>query len=248
MRASKNDKPWGILFWVSIWQIAALMIHNRILLVSPVEVVGRIARLLVDQTFWHSIILSSFNIMSGFFIAMAGGLVLAAAASRIHLLYVIIEPLVKAMRSIPVASFIVLALILFSSKYLSVFVAFTVAFPIIFQSVFDGIAMKSEALHELTTVFRIPYLRGVRYLGFFEILPVLKTACKTTVGMSWKAGVAAELIGIPKSSIGEQLQQAKVYLETGELFAWTVVIILLSLVFDRLINGVLKGIQKILLF
>jgi len=62
--------------------------------------------------------------------------------------------------------------------------------------------------------------------------------------LAWKAGVAAELIGYPAGSMGEQLYYSKFFLETDTLFAWTVVIIILSVSFEKLFLLLLKLIFK----
>ena len=58
--------------------------------------------------------------------------------------------------------------------------------------------------------------------------------------MSWKAGVAAEVIGVVGGSIGEKLYEAKIYLQTGDLLAWTVVIVALSALFERAVLALLR--------
>ena len=66
-------------------------------------------------------------------------------------------------------------------------------------------------------------------------MPFFHAACRISLGLCWKAGVAAEVIGMPRGSVGERLQQAKVYLDTPDLFAWTLVIVALSLTFEKLV-------------
>ena len=89
-------------------------------------------------------------------------------------------------------------------------------------------------LLEMAEVFDIPESVRIRYIYVQQVLPFFRTGCSVGLGLCWKAGIAAEVIGIPDGSIGEQLYEAKVYLNTPDLFAWTVVIIVISLVFERL--------------
>ncbi len=144
-------------------------------------------------------------------------------------------PVMLTVKSVPVASFIILALIWFSSANLSVLISFLMVLPIIYTSVLDGIRSVDRQLLEMAQVFRIPGLRVVRYIYVPQVMPFFYPACSVALGMSWKAGAAAEVIGIPRGSIGERLQQAKVYLDTPDLFAWTLVIVAASLFFEKIV-------------
>ena len=112
--------------------------------------------------------------------------------------------------------------------------------PIIYTNVLGGIRSVDKALLEMAEVFRISRLHVVRFIYLPQIMPFFYSACSVSLGLAWKAGVAAEVIGIPKGSIGERLQQAKVYLDTPDLFAWTFVIVLMSLAFEKLILAIVK--------
>ena len=71
--------------------------------------------------------------------------------------------------------------------------------------------------------------------------------CSVALGICWKSGVAAEVIGLPDGSIGDALYRAKITLSTGELFAWTFVIILLSAGFEKLFLALLdKVVARVL--
>ena len=145
-----------------------------------------------------------------------------------------------AVRSVPVASFIILALIWFSSENLSVLISFLMVLPVIYVNVLGGIRCVDRQLLEMAQVFRIPKIRVVRYIYVPQVMPYFYTACSVSLGMCWKAGVAAEVIGMPKGSVGERLQQAKVYLDTPDLFAWTLVIVAASLVFEKAVLSVVR--------
>ncbi len=107
--------------------------------------------------------------------------------------------------------------------------------PIIYTNVLGGIQSVDRQLLEMAQVFRIPRLRVARYIYLPQIMPCFYSACSVSLGLSWKAGAAAEVIGMPRGSVGERLQQAKVYLDTPDLFAWTLVIVALSLGFEKLV-------------
>ena len=112
-------------------------------------------------------------------------------------------------------------------------ISFLMVLPVLYANTLGGIRAADAQLLEMAQVFRIPAARRVRYVYLPQVLPYFRSACQAALGLCWKAGIAAEVIGMPDGSIGERLQQAKVYLNTPDLFAWTLVIVLVSLAFQR---------------
>lgn len=169
----------------------------------------------------------------GFIVGIIFGTWLAALSAHFRRIEELLAPAMLAVRSIPVASFIILALILFSSHNLSVLISFLMVLPIIYASVLEGIRAADHQLLEMAKLFRVPPVRCIRYVYLPQVMPYFHSACGSALGLCWKAGIAAEVIGMPRGSIGECLQQAKVYLDTPDLFAWTLVIVVISLAFEK---------------
>jgi NitT/TauT family transport system permease protein len=240
----KKIKLWAVIFWLIIWQLISLHINKEILLVSPIKVIVRLGELSTTLLFWKSILFSLLRISSGFFLATLTGIILALLSAKFKLISELLSPLMITIKSVPVVSFIILALIWFSSKNLAVLISFLMVLPIIYTNTLMGINNLDKDLKEMAKVFKIPTLRRIRYIEAPQIMPFFYSGCEIALGLCWKSGIAAEVIGIPKGSIGERLQQAKVYLDTPDLFAWTVVIVVLSFLFERLILTLLKQLQK----
>ena len=233
----------GILaaaFWLIVWQVAAMVLNQKILLVSPLMVVQTLWGLLPTGEFWSAVLFSFLRITLGFLLAALCGTVLAALAARFSVVRALAAPLIRAIKSIPVASFIILVLLWVPSRNLSVFISFLMVLPIVYSNVLTGAESMDGKLTEMAEVFRVPLPRRLRYLYLPQILPFFRSACASGLGLCWKAGIAAEVIGLPDGSIGERLYEAKIYLETPELFAWTVVIVLISLLFERLFLTLLE--------
>ena len=151
-------------------------------------------------------------------------------------------------KSIPVASFIILALMwLRSAGNLAVFISFLMVLPVVYTNTRAGIRETDARLLEMAAVFRVPPAKRVRYLYVPAALPYFRSACTVGLGLCWKSGVAAEVIGITSGSIGEALYNAKIVFSTAELLAWTVVIVLLSLAFERLFLWGLARVESVLL-
>lgn len=203
-------------------------------MVSPVSVLVRVGQLAVTAEFWHSILFSLVRIAGGFLLAATAGVLLAGLAARFRRVEELLAPLILAIKAIPVASFIILVLIWVSSRNLSVLISFLMVLPVVYTNVLSGIRCTDPQLLEMAQVFDLPALRCIRYIYVSQVLPYFRAACTVALGLCWKSGIAAEVIGIPKGSMGEKLYSAKIYLDTPDLFAWTIVIVLISLAFERL--------------
>ena len=222
------------LFWLCVWQLGAMAINQKIILVSPVQVFIRLTELVPTAAFWKAICFSFLRITLGFLAACVVGVLLAALSARFSLIRTLTAPLMSTIKATPVASFIILVLLWVPSRNLSVVISFLMVTPIVFSNILVGISSVDAQLLEMAQVFKVRPVRRLRYLYLPQLLPFFRSACAAGLGLCWKAGVAAEVIGLPRGSIGERLYTAKIYLDTPDLFAWTVVIILVSIAFERL--------------
>ena len=91
----------------------------------------------------------------------------------------------------------------------------------------------------MNSCFRFPPFRRLRRVWVPSVLPSFLAACRSTLGLAWKAGVAAEVLTVPVRSIGKMLYESRLNLETTDLFAWTVVVILCSLAIEKLLTALL---------
>ena len=180
------------------------------------------------------------RITAGFLLGVAAGTLLAALSARFRRVEELLAPALLAIKSIPVASFIILALILFSSKNLAVLISFLIVLPVLYTNLLSGIRAADPQL--LGDGPGVPRPRTPRHPLRVSApgAPILPVGLRLRPGLCWKSGIAAEVIGMPDGSIGEQLQQAKIYLNTPDLFAWTLVIVLVSLIFEKVFLALLK--------
>ena len=231
---------WAVAFWLLLWHGASLALQQDLLLVSPVSVILRLAALATDIHFWQSILFSLSRIGLGMLLAVIAGILLAALAARYEGIHALLAPLMVAMKATPVASFIILVLLWLPSRHLAVLVSFFMAMPILYENTFTGILHTDEKLLEMVAVFHVPFSRQLRYLYIPQIFPFFQAGFVVSFGLCWKSGIAAEVIGLPKGSIGERLYQAKIFLDTPDLFAWTLVIIFASLLCEKTCLFLLK--------
>lgn len=243
-----NIRLWTVIFWMLVWQLVSMWVGQEILLVSPVSVILRLSELVLESTFWSSIFFSFKRIVIGFIMAVILGVLLASLSAFNKRVRELMAPLVAVIKATPVASFIILVLIWIPSRNLSVFISFLMVFPIIYTNVLEGIGRTDPKLIEMANIFSISRWRRFCFIYVSEVMPFFRTACSVGLGLCWKSGIAAEVIGIPKGSIGENLYQAKIYLNTPDLYAWTLVIIMISLLFEwiflRCVDLAVKRIER----
>lgn len=244
--AHNSIRPWAVLLWLALWQLASMALrarvpHGELLLPSPLAALRCLGSMAVTAAFWRSIAWSALRIFGGFLTACLAAAVLAVAAYRFRPLREFLAPAVACIKAVPVASFIILALVWLSSRQLSFFISFLMVFPPIYLAVLTGLGQADRALLEMAKVYRVPFFRQVRFLYLPAVAPHLRSAVSLGLGLCWKAGIAAEVIGLPDGSVGERLYMAKVHFETPELFAWTAVIVTVSAVLEKLFLRLLDG-------
>lgn len=234
------------LFWVLVWQLISMAVGHRLLLASPLETLVRLTELIQTADFWLSVLFTLGHILAGFFAAVILGTIFGALSAEFDWMGELLSPLLSVIKSIPVASFVIVALIWVPSKRLSVLISFLIVLPLIYAAVLDGLTHIDPKLRQMAQVFRMPVLNRILSIDLPTVLPRLISSASVAIGLAWKSGVAAEVIGIPTGSIGERLYKAKVYLATPDLFAWTLTIVLASMLCERALRGLLKQAQRAL--
>lgn len=232
-----------------IWELVARKVNMKMLLASPTDVLARLAVIWKEATFWRAILFSTLRITLGFFFAAVFGMIIGIFAGYFKPLEYLMWPYVSAMKAVPVASFIIIALLWMDTAKFTVLITFLIAFPTIYSNVLQGIRSRDEKLKELAKVYKIPKIREFHYIAMPAVRPYLLTSVKLGTGMAWKAGIAAEVIGMVEGSIGEKLYDAKVYFLNADLLAWTIIIVLLSIISEKILSRLLellfKGAAKI---
>ena len=229
----------AVLFWLAVWQAAAMAIGQEVFLVSPVQALRCLLRLLPQADFWHRVEFSAGRILLGFGLGVVCSASLAVAAEICPAAEILIAPVLQLVKATPVASFIILALVWVSGSSLSILISFFMVLPVLYGAVRTGIESADGQLLEMARVFRLPLPCRVKAIWLPAVLPAFRQGCSVALGICWKSGVAAEVIGLPDGSIGDALYRAKITLSTGELFAWTFVIIVLSAAFEKLFLALL---------
>ena len=222
----------AVAFWLLVWHVVSLCVGSELVLVSPVKVVQTLFTVIFDPDFLKTVWYSAARILGGFFTALTLGTVLGWVASRFWVVETLLRPITAAIKATPVASFIILVLLWFSGKNLSVIISMLMVFPVIYMNVLEGIRSADEELLEMAQVFRLSVSKKLLYIYLPAVAPFFVSACSVSLGLCWKSGIAAVFY------------QAKIFLQTSELLAWTVVVVAVSVAFEKLFMLLLRLVLK----
>ena len=231
---TKFEKFAAVAAAIVLWQLLSVIIGEEVLLVSPLKVLVRLSELVFEKEFYGAVAFSFVRITFGFVLAVVAGTCFATLAYRHHTAEVFLWPYMSVIKATPVASFIILCLIWLNSSSLPVFISFLMALPIIYTNMLAGFKSTDSKMLQMADIFRFSFKKKLVYIYLPNIKPYLLSACSVALGLTWKAGIAAEIIGIPDGSMGEMLYNAKLYLATADLFSWTVAIVCISILFEKL--------------
>ncbi len=225
----------ALLFWGGLWALLSRLIGQELLLPSPLRVLRRLTELAATGDFWATAAWSILRVLAGIVSAVLLGVLLAILTEWSSAAKVLLSPVMTLVKSTPVASFIILALIWLGRSVLPVFIAGLMVLPVVWANVSAGIAGRDPQLLELARVYALPRGRILRRITIPSVLPHFRAALSSALGLGWKAGIAAEVLTVPQRSIGRMIFESKLYLETTDLFAWTLTVIVVSLVIERLL-------------
>jgi len=231
-------------FWLLVWELLALKVGKSLLLPAPVEVLPRLFELMGEIDFWVITVLSLCSVFAGVIVSVILGTVLAVITCSIKPLDALISPILGVIRSAPIASFIVLAILWLGREAVPSLIAGLMVLPVVWANVSAGIKNTDKQLLEMSRCYNFSPLRTVRRVYAPSIMPHFLSAVRTALGLGWKAGITAEVLTVPANSIGKMLSDAKLYMETVDLFAWTLVIILCSLAIEKLIMAAISSLGK----
>lgn len=230
----------AFLFWTLVWFILYRAIDMSFLLPSPFRVFARCFSLLSESDFYMTVVMSVTRVIVGFVSGVLIGVLLAFLMSITQVAYALISPLLTVIKSTPVASFIILLWVFMPSGALPGIVGALIVIPVIAQNVYEGICGIDKKLTEVAKIYDLTVMKKLTYIYVPSVYPYFTSAALTSVGMAWKAGVAAEVLAYVKYSLGKEIYLAKSNLETTDLFAYTLIVIILSLIIEKMIKHFIR--------
>ncbi|MCR4661299.1 MAG: ABC transporter permease subunit [Clostridia bacterium] len=224
-----------VAIWLAIWQAVSAIVNNNFLLAGPYESVVALIDLVKEVVFWRSVLNTTIRVLLGLISGIVIGVLLAYISYKVKIIEEFFTPFMTVLKSIPVVSFIIIVIIWIGNKWMSIIVVFLVLLPIIYSNMLNGFKGISKDMLELSKVYKMTFKNKTKYIYMPALSGYIYSALEISIGMAWKSGVAAETVGQPIQTIGDQIYLSKVYLASPDLFAWTFVTILLSFICEKLI-------------
>lgn len=229
-----------ILIWLLLWQLSAIIVGSNFLFPSPITVVKRLVELAMTADFWKAAVFSLGRIMLGCASGILFGTLLGALTAFSKPLYEFFSPLLVTIKTTPVASFIILLLVWVKKSGIPVVIAFLMVVPILWANVAESIRNADRQLLEAAKVFEFSRRQKLKAIYVPQVMPSFAAGCTTSIGFSWKAGIAAEVLATPPDSVGYNLHYARINLEYDDLFAWTAAVIAMSFLLEKAVVRLLK--------
>ena len=233
--------PLCVAFWIALWWVVAAIFDSPLLLPTPLQTLKALGALAATGEFYLTVLLSLARILAGILLALAGGTLLALLTVKSALCHHLFSPLLTLFKATPVASVIFLILLWVGRDNVPLWIAFMMAFPIVWSNVREGLLQTDKQLLEMAKLFEVPRSRVLFKLRLPSLAPYLLSACRSAIALAWKAGIAAEVLCVPARSIGRAIYEGKTYMMTEELFAWTFIVIVISVLIGK---GALLLVQK----
>lgn len=234
-RQTKVQKAIAILLWIGVWQVLAMAIGEKIIIVSPIEVLEEILRSLGDKVFWINIGYSTLKVVGGFISGTVIGVLFAILANRYNLVRILLEPLFQSIKTVPVVSFIIILLFFIKNFYLPIIISTLIVLPITYFNVLNALLNIDKKFLTISHLYNFSYGKKLKYIFIPAVRKSLRGTFKSTAGLAWKSALAAEVIAMPKYGMGKEILQGKLYLETEKVFAYTFVAIILSILMEKIL-------------
>lgn len=233
------------LIWLGLWQVTAVFVKNPVYFASPFETIKELCIKLSGPEFAFSVLSSLLRILSGFFAALVSAYFLAFVSLKNKWFRDFLSPFVTFLKSVPVAAVVVILLIWWGSGYLVLCIGFMVVFPNIYSNMLSGLQNTDKKLLEMSKAFDMKASDILLWIYRPSYLPALHSSMEVSLGMCFKSGIAAEIIGLPESSIGSALYRDKIYLNTAGVFAWIIAILVVSSITEKIIILFAEQLSKI---
>lgn len=227
-----------------LWHIGAVTIGNSFILPGVADTFNALFRILKDSGFLPTVLLTLSRVMLGLILGIVLGSVLGFVAHKSLFMSTFIGLFITIVKSTPIASIIILLWLMLGGNALAIFVTILMVFPIISENVIAGLNNIDPALSEVCDIYNVKGFNRFKILVFPSVFRYIVPAMITSAGLAWKAEVAAEIIGYVSKSVGSYINDAKSNFDTDEVFAWTMIVVVFSVLIEHLTKLLLRRIQR----
>lgn len=224
------------LFLIGLWYLGAYFVQNDILIPFPHDVLMNVVRILGDLSQYQAIIYTIWRVTVGFLISFVLALLCSIFAYEYESINRLFTPILLITKTIPNVSYIILCLIWFGSEGAVSVVSFMILFPVFYSSFFQTLENESQSLKDVDAIYNTSLWDKIIHRILPSLYLTMLSTGKTAYSLGFKVGVMAEILGQVRLGIGKQLYYAKINLDTTNLLAWTIIIIIISIIFELIFN------------
>lgn len=233
-----------LAFWLGIWEIAAKIYNNDMIFPTVDVVFIALCEAIWDESFLLNVLFSLLRVLSGFVLGTLLSVILAVIASKVDFVKTLVSPIMTVAKSAPVVAFILIIWLFVGGQNVPIVISMLMVMPIIWQNLIDGYSSIDQGLLEVCAVYNFSYGKRFRLLIFPTLMKFLFPGLITAAGLAFKSGIAAEIISMTKNSIGKEIYNARYLFEGPKLFAWVIIVIILSFALELIIKTVIRRIQR----
>jgi len=223
---------------IIIWKIASVSYNSELILPSPELTLITTIKLFSSKGFLLIISATILRGLAGFAISFILGVGLGIFAGINSSFNAFLKPILVTIRSTPVISLILLALIWFNVETVAIFIAFLTMFPFICTNVIDGIKNIDNELIEMSTIYKVDKTKIIKEVYLPAITPFIFSGISSAMGFGWRAVIIGEVLSQPQFGIGTLMQTAQTFLLVNEVIAWTIIAIIISYLFEFFIRKI----------
>ena len=224
------------VLWLAVWELLSYFVGSEVLLPSPFLVIKALMSMMKTADYYISSGYSILRILLGFLMGVIFGIIISVVTKLSKWIAAFLSPLLTVIKATPIASFIILLMVWVNRDIVPVFTSVLIVTPIVCGSFLTAINETDANLLEMAKAFNMSKGKKIKKLYIPSVLPHFSSSSATALGMAWKAGTAAEVICNPHFGIGSRLYDSKIYLEVPKLFAWTVTVVTLSFLLEKLFS------------
>ncbi len=241
----------GTAFWLALWAVVAIILEYNFgemraesIFPSPFVVCKNWFIMLTESKFYQAVFSSLLRITIGFVVGTVIGVAMAISMHNTRVCHAFFSPILLMICATPVASFILIVRIWLERGHIPSFIAALMVLPLVCINTKTALTELDPNIKEMTKIYHISFWKRLRYFYVPSVLPYFSASAVTSFGLAWKAGIAAEVLFPPANSLGRAMQDAKAYLETADLFAYTFTVILCSFACEKLLALLLSLLSR----
>ena len=195
---------------------------------GPPRVFEALRLIAANGDLWHNLAITLGRVVAGFILATVIGLPLGILLGAVRRVGEFFEPVIPIMNTVSSAIWAIFAIIWFGiSNATTIFVVFMTAMPLIVTNVWQGTRTVNADFIELAHILRMPQYKVMTKIYLPTILPYFFSGARLAFGFGWRVSLVAETIG-SSSGVGYRLRQAADLIQTDQVFAWTLALVVMK--------------------